>query len=120
MSPLFIDTSYPIALEIVNDQSHKAAVSHWNGLMESESPSLVTSSYVFAETVTYLNNLQLHSKAIELGRDLVNSPSVNLIHVEEELFYEAWDYFEKHKDKTYSFTDCVSFVLMRNLRSPNH
>jgi len=116
MTSLFIDTSYLIALEIVDDQSHKTAVTHWSGLMKSGSYSLLTHSYVFTETVTYLNNLRLHSKAVELGNDLLRSRRVDLIQVNEELFYEAWDYFQKHKDKRYSLTDCVSFVLMKKLK----
>lgn len=39
----------------------------------------------------------------------------NIVHVDEELFYEAWGYFQKHKDKKYSLADCVSFVLMQKL-----
>jgi predicted nucleic acid-binding protein len=35
--------------------------------------------------------------------------------VNEELFYEAWRYFQRYKDKRYSLTDCVSFVLMKKL-----
>jgi predicted nucleic acid-binding protein len=115
MTLLFIDTSYLIALEIVDDQSHKTAVTHWSSLMKTGSYSLLTHSYVFTETVTYLNNLRLHSKAVALGNDLLSSRRVDLIHVNEELFYEAWDYFQKHKDKTFSLTDCVSFVLMKRL-----
>ena len=115
MTSLFLDTSYLIALEIVDDQSHEAALTHWNGRMKAGSYSLVTSSYVLAETVTYLNNLRLHSKAVDVGNDLVSSRRVDLIHVNEELFYEAWSYFQKHADKTYSLTDCISFVLMKKL-----
>jgi predicted nucleic acid-binding protein len=115
MTSLFIDTSYLIALEVVDDQSHEAAVKHWSSLMASGRHSLLTHSYVFTETVTYLNNIRLHFKAVELGKDLLRSRRVNLVHVNEEIFYEAWDYFQKHKDKRFSLTDCVSFVLMKQL-----
>jgi uncharacterized protein len=115
MTPLFIDTSYLIALEVADDQNHESAVSYWSDLMVPGSHALVTHSYVLAEAVTYLNNLRLHSKAVELGNDLLRSRRTNLIHVNEELFYEAWDYFEKYKDKRYSLTDCVSFVLMKRI-----
>jgi predicted nucleic acid-binding protein len=43
----------------------------------------------------------------------MNSPSVRLIHVDEALFDEAWQYFTRHEDKSYSFTDCLSFAVMK-------
>jgi predicted nucleic acid-binding protein len=45
----------------------------------------------------------------------LNSRSINLVHVDQELFHEGWVYFQKHKDKRYSLTDCISFVLMKRL-----
>lgn len=115
MTSLFVDTSYLIALENGEDQYHGTASRHWRELAKLSSHSFVTSSYVFAELVTLLNNRSAHSKAVELGKNLLTSRLFNLVHVNEELFHEAWDYFQKHKDKRYSLTDCVSFVLMKRL-----
>ena len=114
MTSLFIDTSYLIAVENADDQYHKTGAKHCRDLLKSPRP-LLTSSYVLVEVVTLLNNRRLHSKAVELGNNLLRSRSFNVVHVDEELFYEAWNYFQKHKDKTYSLTDCVSFVLMKKL-----
>ena len=52
---------------------------------------------------------------MEIGERLLASPSVQLVHVEEELFRAAWSYFGRRADKRYSLTDCVSFVLMERL-----
>ncbi|MDQ2856900.1 MAG: PIN domain-containing protein [Acidobacteriota bacterium] len=112
MTSLFLDTSYLIAVENADDQHHKTASKHWLDLLKSPRP-LVTSSYVLVEVVTLLNNRRLHSKAVELGNNLLRSRSFNIVHVDEEMFYEGWNYFQKYKDKTYSLTDCVSFVLMK-------
>jgi len=117
MTSLFLDTSYLIAVEVADDQNHKAAFEHWRkSLRSSSSPLLVTSSYIFTEVLTLLNSCGYHTKAVELGKNLLSSRSINLVHVDEELFYEGWAYFQKHKDKRYSLTDCVSFVLMKRLR----
>ena len=38
---------------------------------------------------------------------------VRILPEDEEL---AWEYFNQHQDKSYSFTDCTSFALIRRLR----
>ena len=63
----FIDTSYIIALEILDDQHHLQALSHWNRLI-SKPIYLSTTSYVFDEVVTFFNTRKYHSKALEVGR----------------------------------------------------
>jgi predicted nucleic acid-binding protein len=115
MTSLFIDTSYLVAVENADDQYHKTASKDWRDLLKSPPRSLVTISYVLVEVVTLLNNRRLHSRAVELGNNLLSSRLFNVVHVNEELFHEAWRYFQKYKDKTYSLTDCVSFVLMKKL-----
>ncbi|NJO43690.1 MAG: type II toxin-antitoxin system VapC family toxin [Cyanobacteria bacterium CRU_2_1] len=108
----FIDTSYLLALELANDQNHQAAQSHWKSLLMS-APALVTTSYVLSETITYLNSRSYHTRAIRVGNSLLSSPSVQFVHVDESLFYAGWNYFQQHQDKTYSLTDCISFIVMQ-------
>lgn len=115
MKRLFLDTSYLVALEAADDQHHENASVHWQKLSRSL-PLLITTSYVFDEVVTFFNSRNRHTKAVEIGGLLLESPSVELVHVDEALFREAWRYFTRHSDKSYSLTDCVSFVLMKRLR----
>lgn len=115
MTSLFLDTSYLIAVEYASDQKHREAQKHWRSLLKKPSLHIVTTSYVFDEVVTLLNDRRLHSKAVEVGRMLLTSTTVRLVHVDKELFDEAWTYFQKRKDKRYSMTDCVSFVLMKRM-----
>ncbi len=114
MSSVFIDTSYLLALELKNDQNHEAAVTHWQRL-STVRPALVTTSYIFDEVVTFFNSRGHHRKAIQVGNALLRSPSVRFVHVDSALFQAAWDYLQQHADKAYSFTDCVSFIVLRNL-----
>ena len=114
MNALFLDSSYLLALELRNDQNHESATQHWSQLAGS-TPGLVTTSFVFAEVVTYLNNRRHHAKAVLVGKNILSSPSVRLIHVDEALFRKAWDYFQQHRDKDYSLTDCATFVIMKEL-----
>ena len=114
MKTFFMDTSYIIALEAADDKNHKSAVRHWRDL-NKPLPLFVTTTYVFDEVVTFFNNQNRHAKAVEIGERLLTSPSVQFIHVDETLFYETWDYFKQHTDKSYSLTDCISFVVMKRL-----
>ncbi len=118
MVSVFMDTGYVIALEAADDQHHAEALKHWQSLTLSL-PSLITTSYVFNEVVTFFNSRNRHSKAVEIGNRLLRSPSVQLIQVDDSLFYEGWEYFKKHTDKSYSLTDCVSFIVMErfNIRT---
>ena len=48
----FLDTSYIIALEIVNEDAHEQVLQNWLTLALSK-PFLVTTTYIFDETVTF-------------------------------------------------------------------
>jgi uncharacterized protein len=118
MTALFLDTSFILALEISNDQNHSVARAHWEQLARTQL-ALVTTSYVFDEVVTYLSSRRHHAKAVQVGNRLLFSPSVSLVHIDEPLFFAGWEYLQKHKDKQYSLTDCISFVVMQQ-RSIRH
>jgi predicted nucleic acid-binding protein len=111
---IFLDTGYIIALEAIDDQNHKAALQHW-GFFSKNLPIIVTTSYVFDETVTFFNNRGHHQKSVEIGTNLLKSLYIKFSHVDQILFQEGWRYFKKHNDKTYSLTDCISFILMKRL-----
>ncbi len=85
MNAVFVDTGYLLALEITNDQNHQAATRHWQGVVTTL-PRLVTTSYVFDEVVTFFNSRGYHAKAIQVGNNLLQSPSVQFIHVDTALF----------------------------------
>ncbi|MEB3282629.1 MAG: PIN domain-containing protein [Lyngbya sp.] len=108
----FLDTSYILALEIKNDDAHQQVLQNWVALATSK-PFLVTTTYIFDEVVTFFNNRNLHYKAVEVGNRLLESPDIELIEIDRTLFNQGWQYFQKHQDKSYSLTDCLSFVVMQ-------
>ena len=109
----FLDTSYIIALEIKNENSHSQVLQNWLTLAECQ-PFLITTTYIFDEVVTFFNSRNLHEKAVEIGNRLLESPDIELIEINHNLFYQGWQYFQKHQDKSYSLTDCLSFIVMAN------
>lgn len=112
MNPVFVDTGYLLALELANDINHQAALQHWQGVAQAL-PPLITTTYVFDEVMTFFNSRGFHAKAVQVGSNLLRSRSIQLIHVDEVLFYEGWTYFQRYQDKAYSLTDCISFVVMQ-------
>jgi uncharacterized protein len=67
---------------------------------------------VFDEIVTFFNSRNRHTKAVEVGKRLLESPSIQLIHVDEALFFQGWQFFQQYTDKSYSLTDSISFLVM--------
>lgn len=62
------------------------------------------------------NDRGLHAKAVEVGRRFFDSDGVRLIHPGHELCRAAFDYLEARPDKEYSLADCISFLVMEQLR----
>ncbi|MGI8470536.1 MAG: type II toxin-antitoxin system VapC family toxin [Pyrinomonadaceae bacterium] len=112
MKIYFADTSYWLALELNDDQNHERALTHWQNLVKTTF-AIITTSYIFDEIITYLNSRSRHEKAVEVGENLLLSSKIELVHIDEDLFFEGWTMFQKYKDKSYSLTDCISFLVMR-------
>ncbi len=53
--------------------------------------------------------------SVEFGEMIRHTPSVEVIHVTESIEENAWQIFKRYSDKTFSFTDCTSFVIMQQL-----
>ena len=64
-------------------------------------------------SLLFLNSRNLHDKAVDVGNRLLQSPGLDLIEIDRTLFDQAWLYFQSHQDKSYSLTDCLSFVVMQ-------
>lgn len=113
METHFLDAGYIIALEAEDDQNHQKAFEHWQIFLKNL-PPLVTTTYIFDEILTFFNSRNRHAKAVEIGTNLLASKAIEVIQVDEQLFREGWEYFQKHEDKRYSLTDCLSFIVMQN------
>ena len=112
---VFIDTSALYALVNRGDFAHAAAKTAVAKLLQM-GRLLVATDYVLAETVNLAN---ARGGSLLAGRvlDLVEqSRGLRLEWVGPERFETAKVFFRQQADHGYSFTDCTSFVLMRELR----
>ena len=53
---------------------------------------------------------------MDFGEKLRQSKTVQVLHVSEYIEEEAWKLFKQYSDKNFSFTDCTSFIIMRQLK----
>lgn len=112
MKRAFVDTSAWYAYLRRDDPDHaavSAALEAWEG-------RLVTSNFVFDETVTLARARLGPAVSIKAGEALREGGVAELVRLLPEDEDDAWGYFPRWRDKGYSFTDCTSFALMRRLR----
>ena len=109
---IFIDTGPWIARYLSRDQHHDAAVADWARLSEIGEP-LFTSSFVLDEAFTLLARRADYRFAAERARSIYASSVLTILRPERDDEIAAPGSFEKLADQRVSFTDCVSFALMR-------
>ena len=111
MRRLLVDTGGWIAHLDRKEKDHARMVA----ALKSFQGRLVTSDYVFDESVTLCVAHMGHAAATRLGDSLLSAEMADLVHVSPDNLRAAWKLFRARPDKDYSFTDCTSFVLMRAL-----
>jgi uncharacterized protein len=119
MNPeIFVDTSGFFSLLSPRDVSHKEAVEILKKAKQTNQ-LFVTTDYVIDETATLLNARGI-GYLTGIFFDTVNSSRVCRIEwMDQERFAKTQNYFEKHIDHVWSFTDCFSFLIMKELKLRN-
>ncbi len=109
---MLLDTSGLLCLFDASDWRHAEAVSLYDADTEP-----LTHNYVLAEFVPLCGSRALNrAAALAFAADLVDSPHVEAIWVDELLHRAAVALLQSRLDKSYSLCDAVSFLLMRHRR----
>ena len=115
MKGLFVDTAGWMACADGADPAHAAAREARDGALR-DGDLLVTTDYVVDETLTLLR-MRIGLPAAEAWwRQVAESPRVRWEWVDPARSEKARQVFFRHRDKAWSFTDCTSLVVMRELR----
>lgn len=109
---IFVDTSAWFALFARNDR-YSETVRAW--LSENRAQPLVTTDFVVDELLTLLRVRSESDRALRAGSQLIGGHLASLEFVREADFHAAWDLFRAYHDKSWSFTDCTSRVVMERL-----
>ncbi len=110
---VFVDTGAFLARYDAADTMHPRAVSAWRSLSGTE---LFTSTHVLAETWTLLARRAGYAFAAERAQNVYGSLALEILYGTREDEIEAVQWFRKYADQRVSFTDCLSFVLMKRRR----
>jgi uncharacterized protein len=109
-----MDTGAWVAYVSPDDQYHRVAT-RW---MRHNRQPLLTTDYVIDETLTLLRARGEPVRAEQLGALLFGirpNGFVDLHYLTEEDILGAWQVFRTYSDKSWSFTDCTSKVLIEKL-----
>jgi predicted nucleic acid-binding protein len=108
------DTSAWLPIWDHREQENAAMRRHLEALTRQNATVLIT-DYIFDETLTLINVRAGHALAVRAGRWLLTSVNVRMLRITQEQWQAAWQMFQQYDDRQFSFTDCTSFVMMREL-----
>ena len=116
--PLFIDSGGFYALISPDSESHELAVETMQEAAQ-ERRRAVTTDYIIDETATLLRARGLTNLLVEFFGLTEESQALSIEWTSPDRFAAARRFMLKHLDQEFSFTDCVSFVVMKELRLTN-
>ena len=112
---LFVDSSGWYALIDRRDAWHESAKRQVDKLVR-DGGRLITTDYIVDESCTLATARAGSVAAVRLLDLLDKTQAVEWEWIGTERFARSAAFFRKHRDHGYSFTDCTSFVLMRESR----
>ena len=110
-----MDTAGWMACADSADPAHARSRAARDAALEAGQP-LITTDFVVDETLTLLR-IRLGLSAAEAWWQQVDrSPRLRWERIDSDRFEKARHLFFQYRDKDFSFTDCTSFVTMREVR----
>jgi predicted nucleic acid-binding protein len=112
---IFLDTGFLFALISTRDEHHQRVLAVFQGLKtEGLTGSLLTTNHIVAETITLARRIG-HEEATRIGDRLYSEHLARIYWAAPDEERAAFAWFKRYRDQTYSFVDCLSFVVMEKL-----
>jgi predicted nucleic acid-binding protein len=109
LDDVFADTVYWIALVVKQDQHHQQAQA-WTPRISGR---ITTTAAVLLETANALARPSWRGTAVALIEHLRKRPDIQIMPLEPALWERGWDLYRNRRDKAWSLTDCISFLVMQ-------
>ncbi|HTZ21638.1 MAG TPA: PIN domain-containing protein [Opitutaceae bacterium] len=115
MKALFVDTAGWMACADAADPAHRATVKARDLWLE-RGGLFITTDYIADETLTLIRLRLSHAAAETWWRQVDGSARLRWESITPARTDKARSLFFRYQDKDFSFTDCTSFVVMRELK----
>jgi uncharacterized protein len=112
---IFVDTSGFYALLVKRDDRHAEAARILQ-TAGAEQRGFITTDYVLDETATLLVARDCGHVLRDFFDTVFASAACQVQWTDAERFFTVRSYFLKHVDQRWSFTDCLSFRIMKERR----
>ncbi len=110
MTRVFADTFYYLALLNPIDEAHEKAVEFTDRL----TGRLVTTDWVLTELADGLAGAKTRGALIGFIENHRVDSAVRIVPAGRKLLSRGWDLYRRRRDKEWSLTDCISFVVMQD------
>lgn len=117
MSEIFADTSgwanYFVRTEPFH-QTAKQLMQRWY----KDRTRVITTNYVLLELVAlFISPLRIpRQQQIQAIETIKEAEWVDIIHIDQTLDDQAWQFLKQREDKMWSLVDCSSFIVMKQRR----
>jgi predicted nucleic acid-binding protein len=109
MKRLFVDTFFFFAFLNANDSAHQGASIFYDAF----DGELVTTEWILTELGDGLAEVSDRQTFIDFHTALRDDPVVKIILSNNELFTAGVKLYAMRRDKEWSLTNCISFVVMQ-------
>ncbi|HEY6168839.1 MAG TPA: PIN domain-containing protein [Verrucomicrobiae bacterium] len=109
MSVVFADAFYFVARLNRRDQHHERVLA----FSQSFRAHVLTTDWVLMEVADALAKSECRPRVREFILHLRQSAAYEIVPTSRDLLDRALDLYHQHRDKEWTLTDCVSFVVMR-------
>jgi len=112
MNAVFADTSFYIAFVNPRDAMHAAATEFVQGFRGKT----LTTEHVLVEVGNWLARSGDRAVFLDLIKEIRADRSTTVLSANRALFEAGLELYGRRIDKTWSMTDCISFVVMKQQR----
>jgi predicted nucleic acid-binding protein len=105
---VFVDTFALIAWLNPRDDAHTKVTAYLDGF----SGQLITTEWVLMELADALAAPTARSQAVAFLRAVRADPMFDVVGYDPDVYQAGFDLFAARPDKSWSLTDCISFVVM--------